>query len=137
MLKTPSVAEKDSTRQTHGFLSVKRGAVAKCSIRCSFSILISCDNSDEYFTLAQCGMWVASRKRGLAGSCHKYLFFAGFNGYALLGLVCTCAFMVTGPRKARRPKAGCCFQEKFLLFISSVSVGFCVCVKSHAESSNM
>lgn len=94
------------------------------------------DNSDDYFTLAECGMWVASRKRGLAGSAINI----SLSLVLLVTLYYSCAyvrFMVTGPRKARRPKAGCCFQEKLILFISSVSVGFCVCVKSHIEQRNM
>lgn len=51
-----------------------------------FSILISCDNSDEYFHSYR--MWNVGRieEARPCGECHKYLFFADFNGYALLGL---------------------------------------------------
>lgn len=75
------------------------------------SDLISCDNGDEYFTVTECGMWVAMRKQGLAGSAINISpslslslplplppslslspSLSGFNGCTLLGLcVCVCA----------------------------------------------
>ncbi len=75
------------------------------------SILISCDNSDEYFTVTECGMWVATRKRGLAGSAIN-ISLSGFNGCALLGL-CVCAAHSNRSKETQRsseePGARCCF----------------------------